>query len=82
MTYFDADGCGYETPGDAKAAPEHAAYPEDWTAEERLAAYWYAHRRSITVRNTNEWSGVRTRLEDDAERHKNHVNQILNEPLF
>lgn len=76
MTYFDADGCGYDDPGDAKAEPEHAPYPDDWGSEERISAYWYAHRRSITVRNTNEWFGVASRLEGDAQRHKERINQI------
>jgi hypothetical protein len=77
MTFYDAAGCGYEFPGDAKAAPEHAAYPDDWTDTERIEAYWYAHRRGITVRNTSEWLGVQSRLQGDALRHKERLNQIL-----
>lgn len=76
MTYYDSDGCGYDYPGDAKAAPDQAPYPADWTSEQRIAAGWYALRHNITVRNTNEWLGLQRRLEGDAQRHKERINQI------
>lgn len=75
MTYFGGDGCGYEHPGDAKAAADSPPMPADWTAEERTSAYWYALSKRIELRSTESWRHVLADAKRSASRHRDRVDE-------
>lgn len=50
-------------PGDAKAAPDPAPYPADWTVEQRTSAYWYAVTLHAMPHTTAGWVGIAKQLE-------------------
>lgn len=74
--YFDNDGCGYEHPGDALAQRDPAEYPADWTPQQRLTAYWYAHGYQITVDSTDSWRGVLIAAERISDRRHNKISPL------
>ena len=65
-------------PGDALAADDPPTYPKDWTPEQRISAYWYAHGRGIQVRSTETWHQVLASAQRDTERHQRKVSAIRN----
>lgn len=69
MTFYGVDGCAYEYPGDAFVEVDPPPYPAEWTAEERVSAYWYAHGREIKVRSTKGWYAVLTDAQRTTRRH-------------
>ncbi len=73
--HYGPDGCAYDHPGDAFAAPDPPPYPTEWTAEERLSAYWYAHGRGIQVRSTTGWNAVLADAQRTTGRHLDIVKQ-------
>jgi hypothetical protein len=66
----NADDPDEHYPGDAKAADDLPDYPREWTAEQRVGAYWAALRLNATPTNTNSWYAI---VEQAAERHKKHT---------
>jgi hypothetical protein len=69
MTYFDGDGVGYDPKGEPIVAADAAEYPPEWTSEERLAAYWFAHSRCITPLTEDNWRQLLANAKRTAERH-------------
>lgn len=69
MTYYGKDGCGYDHPGDVFAEPEPPPYPAEWTAEQRVSAYWYVHSRGIKVRSTKAWEAILVDAQRTTKRH-------------
>jgi hypothetical protein len=59
-----------EYPGDSKAAPDPAPYPEHWTAEQRVTAYWYALRQHATPTSGNSWEALLKQAQDHAAARK------------
>jgi hypothetical protein len=77
---YDNDGCGYEHPGDAIAQPVPPDYPAEFTRDQRLTAYWYAQSHQITVDGINGWYGVLAAAERIAERRRQKVAQLIQNP--
>lgn len=78
--YEYATGAGHHhqpdyPPGDMYAL-ETPNYPEDWTATQRLTAYWYALGHGIKVRSTHAWQAVLADAERTADRHRRKVTAI------
>ena len=59
----------YHPYGDGMAANEPPEYPAEWSAEERVSAYWYALNRGIRVRSSNAWESVLVDARRTAGRH-------------
>lgn len=59
----------YQRRSEDKAAPDPAPYPEDWTPEQRVSAYWYTLARGITVQTDTGWNAVLTQIEREHQRH-------------
>ncbi len=70
MSYSDLDG---NYPGDAYAAADPPPYPTEWTAEQRVGAYWYTLNRGIKVRSTAHWKSI---LADAARTSQRHLEII------
>jgi len=62
-------------PGDL-IAEETPNYPEEWTSDQRVAAYWFALGHGIKVRSTNAWHAVLADAERTADRHRRKVTTI------
>jgi hypothetical protein len=69
MTYFDGEGHGYTEKGEPIVAVDAADYPLEWTSDERLAAYWFAHTRGFIPRTEDNWRNVLANAKRTAERH-------------
>ena len=52
-------------------------YPDEWTPEQRLTAYWYATSRNIEIRNTDMWPAILADAERTAQRRHNKIAAIL-----
>lgn len=50
-------------PGDAKTAPDPALYPAGWSADQRVAAYWYAATMHAMPHTTAGWEAIAKQLE-------------------
>lgn len=55
-------------PGDAKAAPDPAPYPADWSPEQRVTAYWYARRFYAVPHTTEGWRALLVQMESHTKR--------------
>lgn len=71
MTYSEMDG---NHPGDAYAVTDPPPYPAEWTPEQRVGAYWYAHSRGIKPRTTDAWNAVLADAQRTADRHHERIN--------
>lgn len=68
-----ADEHGYgegHYPGDAKAAPDLAAYPDDWDSAQRTTAYWYALRLHAVPQTTAGWKALAAQLKQLREQRE------------
>jgi hypothetical protein len=72
MGHSDMDGT---YPGDAYAAADPPTYPENWTAQQRVGAYWYAHSRGIKPRTTEAWNAVLAGAQRTANRHHDRIGK-------
>lgn len=57
-------------PGDVKAAADPGDYPHEWTAEQRVSAYWYANSLRAMPATTAGWRALADQLERERERHE------------
>lgn len=57
-------------PGDDKAAPDPGPYPREWTAAQRVDAYWHAHRLHAVPTSTAGWHAIMEQLETHREQHE------------
>ena len=62
-------------PGDFLAAKEPAPYPDEWTPEQRVSAYWAAHKLQRNPQTETEWRRIFTQTQNDASRH-HHIIDI------
>lgn len=80
MTEFASKSGRYREPdyppGDMIAA-ETPNYPDEWTSDQRLTAYWYALGYGIKVRSTHAWHNVLADAERTADRHHRKVNTLI-----
>jgi len=54
-------------------ALETPNYPEEWTRDQRLCAYWYALGHNIKVQSTHAWHAVLADAQRTADRHHRKV---------
>lgn len=59
----DTDNWDGHYPGDAKAAPDPAPYPDDWDSNQRRSAYWYAERMHAIPTTTSGWEALAAQLQ-------------------
>lgn len=57
-------------PGDAKAAPDPADYPSEWTPQQRVTAYWAALRLHAQPRTEQGWRSLLTQVQAQAQNRK------------
>jgi hypothetical protein len=54
-------------PGDAKAAPDLAPYPDEWDSEQRVSAYWYAIKLRALPHTTAGWKALAAQRDREQE---------------
>jgi hypothetical protein len=63
--------------GDTIAEPDHHNYPTEWTAEQRLTAYWFALGHNITASSTHAWHGILNAAQRDSERRHTKIRKLI-----
>lgn len=55
--------------GDEKAAPDLPDYPHEWTAQQRVSAYWAAVQLNAVPTSTNSWVAIVQQAEKNRLKH-------------
>ena len=63
-------------PGDSKAAPDAAEYPDEWDSGQCRQAYWYALRTHAMPRTTAGWEAIGKQLKHEQAEHTEFVAPV------
>jgi hypothetical protein len=62
---------------DTITQPDPPDYPAEWTAQQRLTAYWHAVGHDITPNQTNSWHSILNQAENQADRRHTKISTIM-----